>query len=119
MTRTINGEEITLNLKQWSDALNGTTVEVGGKSYNWGNGIADVDTRLDILAGIETTVLGTYDYLPMLQDASAALLTQQAYYVIDEYNPVMSRGGIQYLKYNYNDADWAAYVKGQGGELKY
>ena len=119
MTRTVNGEEITLNLKQWSDALNGTTVEVNGKSYNWGNGIADVDTRLDILAGIETTVLGTYDYLPMLQDASAALLTQQAYYVIDEYNPVMSRGGIQYLKYNYNDADWAAYVKGQGGELKY
>ena len=119
MTRTIDGEEITLNLKQWSDALNGATVEVDGKSYNWGDGIADVNTRLDILAGIETAVLGTYDYLPMLQDASAALLSQQVYYVVEEYNPVMGRGGIAYLKYNYNDADWAAYVKEQGGELKY
>ena len=55
----------------------------------------------------------------MLQDGSMALLSQQVYYVVEEYNPVMGRGGIAYTKYNYNDADWAAFVKEQGGELKY
>jgi hypothetical protein len=120
MTVTIDGEEITLNLKQWSDALNGTVVEKDGKQYNFGDGIADVDTRLDILAGIETKVLGTYNYIPVLQDGSVALLSRQVYYVVEDYNPVMGRGGIAYMRYNYNETDWAAYVAAQeNGQVKY
>lgn len=119
MTFTVNGEEITTSLKNWSDALNGTTITVNGKDYCFGDGIADVETRLDILAAIEGKVLSTYNYIPMLQDASMALLSQQVYYVVDEYNPVMGRGGIAYLKYNYDETAWTEYVTAQGGELKY
>ena len=114
-----NVETIEMNLRQWSDALNGDTVEVGDRAFCFGDGIADVETRLDILAKIESTVLMTYDYIPMLQDASMALLSKQVFYVVDEYNPIMGRGGIRYMKYNYDDAAWAAYVKSQGGELSY
>ncbi len=116
---TENKQEVTMSLKQWSDALNGTTVTVNGVEYNFGDGIADVNTRLDILAMIEGKVLQTYNYIPMLQDGSMALLSKQVYYVIEEYNPIMGRGGIAYLKYNYDDAAWAEYVASQGGELKY
>jgi hypothetical protein len=119
LTLTIDGEEITMNLKQWSDALNGATVTVGEKDYCFGAGIADVETRLDILAAIETEVLKTYNYIPMLQDGGMSLLSKQVYYVVEEYNPIMGRGGITYLKYNYNDQDWDAYVKEQGGQLTY
>ena len=113
-------KELTMNLRQWSDALNGATVTVGGAEYCFGDGIADVETRLDILAAIEAKVLQTYNYIPMLQDASMALLSQQVYYVVDEYNPIMGRGGIAYLKYNYDDDAWKAYVESQeGGVLKY
>lgn len=115
LTLTINGEEITMNLHQWSDCLNGT--QIG--NYNFGDGVADVETRLDILAAIEGEILKTGNYIPMLQNASAALLSQQVFYVVDEYNPVMGRGGIAYLKYNYNDGEWAAYVASCGGELTY
>ncbi len=115
---------VTMSLKQWSDALNGATVVIekgdSAGSYNFGDGIADVDTRLTILAGFEGAILSTYDYIPMLQDAGMSLLSQQVYYVVEEYNPVMGRGGIAYLKYNYNDADWAAYVASQPeGQLSY
>ena len=79
-----NKQKVTMNLRQWSDALNGATVKVGETEYCFGDGIADVDTRLDILAKIETTVLMTYDYIPMLQDGSMALLTKQVYYVVEE-----------------------------------
>ena len=48
-----------------------------------------------------------------------ALLTQQVFYVIEEYNPIMGRGGIAYTKYNYNEADWEEYVRLQGSVLKY
>jgi len=111
--------ELTMNLKQWSDALNGTMVTVDGKDYNFGYGLADMETRLTILAGFEGAILTAYNYLPMLQDGGMSLLSQQAYYVTDEWNCLMVRGGIQYMKYNYNDAEWAEYVASQGGELKY
>ena len=92
---------------------------VDEKEYNFGEAAADVETRLNILAAIEGEILKTYDYLPMLQNGGMHLLSQQMYYVIEEYNPVMGFGGISYLKYNYNDQEWADFVKEQGGELKY
>lgn len=119
MTLNVNGEDVTMNLKEWSDALNGIMVTVNGKDYNFGEGMVDIDVRLSILAGIEGKVLQTYDYIPMLQNASMALLSQQVYYVVEEYNPILGRGGIAYMKYNYNDTEWTAYVAEQGGELKY
>ena len=111
--------DLTMTLREWSLALNGSAVEKDGKTYNFGAGQADVETRLDILAACEGKILESYNYLPMLQDGSMALLTQQVFYVIEDYNPVMGRGGLAYTKYNYNEADWAAYVAEQGGELKY
>lgn len=119
MTIKIDGEDVTLNLKQWSDALNGAAVEVDGKTYNYGDGQADIEVRLEILAAFETTILKNFNYLPMLEDGSMALLSQQVYYVVEEYNPVMGRGGIAYTKYNFTDAEWTAYIEEQGGELKY
>ena len=119
MTLTVNGEELTMSLQKWSLALNGETVEVNGKSYCFGDGVAPVETRLDILAGLESAILQTYDYIPMLQDASMFLLTKQLYYVVEEYNPIMGRGGIAYAKYNYDDTAWAKYVADEGGNLKY
>ena len=117
----VGGEkkDVTMTLKQWSDVLNGTATTVDGVEYNYGSGQADIETRLDILAACEGKILESYNYLPMLQDGSMALLSQQVFYVIEEYNPIMGRGGLTYTKYNYNEADWEAYVKAQGGELKY
>ena len=115
LTIKIDGEDVTLNLKQWSDALNGAAVEVDGKTYNYGDGQADIEVRLEILEAFETTILKNFNYLPMLEDGSMALLSQQVYYVVEEYNPVMGRGGIAYTKYNFNDTEWAAFVEEQGG----
>ena len=117
----VNGvdTDVTMTLRQWSEALNGTTVTVGGVEYNYGSGQVDIDVRLDILAACEGKILESYNYLPMLQDGSMALLSQQVYYVIEDYNPIMGRGGIAYTRYNYNEADWTAYVTAQGGELQY
>ena len=115
----VNGYEVSMSVRDWSDALNGETVTIYGTLYNFGVDQADKDTRLTILAGIEGAVLQTYDYIPMLQDAEMMLLSRQVSYVAEDYNPVMSRGGLAYLRYAYDDAQWAEYVAGQGGSLKY
>ena len=119
LTLTIGGEEITMSLSQWSDALNGATVVAGGKQYNFGDGMVDVDTRLDILAAIEKTILNTGSYIPMLQDGTVSLLSKQVSYVTDEYHAIMGRGGITYMRYDYNDTEWTQYVADQGGQVKY
>ena len=119
MTLTINGESVTLNLHEWTLALNGTVVTKNGRDYNFGDGIVSNDIRVEILAGLEKTILLEYNYLPFIEDGSMALLTQKAHYVVEDYNPVMGRGGIAYLRYYYNDAEWAAYVAECGGKLNY
>lgn len=119
ITMDINGESITMSMKDWSDCLNGTAVEVNGKNYNFGDGQVDVEIRLNILATLEVAILETGDYIPIMQDGSMALLSHQVDYVIEDYNPVMGRGGIQYLRYNYNEEEWAKFINENGGELKY
>lgn len=114
-----NVQTVTMNLSQWSQALNGTTVTVNGVDYCFGDGIAEVETRLTILASFEAAVLSTYDYIPMIQDGGISLLSKKAFYVVEDYNPVMGRGGLAYLRYNYNDAEWTDYVASQGGTLTY
>ena len=117
----VNGTntDVTMTLRQWSNVLNGSAETVNGVEYNYGSGQADVEVRLNILAAIEGKILESYNYLPMLQDGSMALLTQQCYYVIEDYNPVMGRGGIAYTKYNYNEDEWKAFIAENNGELKY
>ena len=34
-------------------------------------------------------------------------------------NPVMGRGGLAYLRYNYDDTGWASYVASCGGDIDY
>jgi len=112
-------EDVTMSLRAWSQALGGMTVEVQGKSYNFGEGMADTDTRLQILAAIEGKVLSTYNYIPMLADGSVELMSKKVYRPTERYNPVIGFGGIAYLCYNYTDEGWKRYVKEQNGDLKY
>ncbi len=119
VTITVNGEEVTMTLRDWALCLQGEAKTINDKTYNFGYGQVDVDTRLDILAACEKSVLGAYVTLPMLADGSMALLSQQLYYVVEEFSPIMNRGGIQYMKYNYSDAEWEQYVADQGGTLQY
>lgn len=119
MTVKIDGADLTMNLYQWSDALNGKTVTVGGKDYNFGYGQADDEVRLSILAAFEGTILQTYDYIPMIQNAGASLLSQQVYYVIEDYNAILGRGGIAYMKYNYDETAWKAFVEQNNNALSY
>ena len=115
MKLELDGEEVELSLYDWTLVLNGN--EVNG--YNFGEGQTSAENRLKILAGIEKEVLLTYNYLPFLEEGSMALLSMKAFYVIEDYNPVMGRGGIAYLRYNYTDAAWAEFVEAEGGELTY
>ncbi len=112
-------EDVTMSLRSWSEALGGKSVSSADREFNFGEGMADTETRLSILAAIEGAVLSTYNYIPMLADGSVELTSKQVYRPYEKYNPVLGFGGIAYLAYNYSDSEWAEYVSAQNGILKY
>ena len=119
LTVNIGGEDVTLTLRQWGEALNGMQVNVGGKAYNYGYGVVDDGVRLDILAAMEGKILEGYSYIPMLQDGSFYLLSQKVAYRTTRFDPVLKYGGVKYLSYAFNDGAWGSYVRSQGGQLNY
>lgn len=110
LTAALNGTKITLTKGEGKDApvfevAFGTTVDYG--------------TRGLVLAAIELAVLNQYEMIPIAYDSSAAMKSMKVEYYTEEYIYGVGRGGIKYLKFNYNDSQWAAYVKAQGGKLNY
>ncbi len=120
LTLTVNGEEITMSAFDWYQALNGTIVTVDGKEYVYGMNDADVETRLNILAGLENKILQLYYMLPMMQFGGKTLISMQRFYVLDEWvNPIIEYGP---SRYNYSDQEWAEFVEkeiAEHGALQY
>ena len=109
-----SGKKLKLTVKDWYNSLNGNMSD--GASYNWK--AAPVEVRLDILAMLEEYGLKQYYTLPTSRGFTAALHSAKFHYVSDEYNTMMGFGGIRYIKYDYNDTEWAKFVKDHGGDLK-
>ena len=121
LTLTLSGEKqaLTLSLRQWSRALNGTDVTADGRTLNFGPLSAGEETRLEILGAIEETILNGGNYIPVIRKANVHLLSQQVRYAAEQFHPVLGHGGLEYLRYEYTDAQWAEYVAEKGGELTY
>ena len=77
------------------------------------------DLCLVILSNLETAILSSYQCIPWATETLCTLNSQQIAYATTDYNIMYGFGGIQLLKYNYSDAQWAEYVQSQGGTLSY
>ena len=130
MDFVIDGVTYTASVFDWTYAINGEEISIydaatkTSKTYSCGT--ADVDAaperseeRIRLLAAIEGAVLRNYDMIPTHNQASASLLSYKVNYGTEDYVYGVGRGGIQYMTYNYTDAEWDEYVKSQGGVLKY
>ena len=108
-TITVNGEDITMTTNAWMVEL------LYGEYVN-----ADMETRLDILAGLEKAVLLQYDAIPLYALTSCVLYSQRVVLGSSEYvNSIIGFGGIQYMTYTMNDAEWAEYCAENNNQLTY
>lgn len=120
ITLTVGGEEITMSVYNWFQAMNGTMVTVDGRDYSFGSTDATPDVRMTILAALEGRIMSRYDVLPMCNFGAKSLLSQKLFNVLDDYNPLFQTYGPR--RYNYSDAEWEAYVADQiaaHGQLQY
>jgi hypothetical protein len=114
----------TASVYDWTYAMMGEVIEITdaeGNVKEFSCGLADnnPELRLEILAVLEGSILQTYDMLPIMDDASAALKGMQIKYYTEEYIYGVGRGGVKYMKYFYTDAEWDAFVNENGGILNY
>ena len=120
----IEGVTYTASVYDWTYAMLGEVIEITdaeGNVVEFSCGLADnnPELRLQILATLEGSILQTYDMLPIMDDASAALKGMQIKYYTEEYIYGVGRGGVKYMKYFYTDAEWEAFVNENGGILNY
>jgi hypothetical protein len=111
-----NGADITdtMSLADWYDCLNGND----GK-YDWSSNKLEESQRLQLIAALEREVLVQYYTVPIQNYFSASMLSYKVDYITYEYNTFMGYGGMKYMTYNYDDAEWAAFVAENNGQLSY
>ncbi len=109
ITINIDGEDLTMSTNAWH-------VELMYGAY----ATADMDTRLDILAALEKAVLLQYDAIPLYAQTECILYSHRIVLGSSEFiNSVLGFGGIQYMTYTMNDAEWAEYCSENNNQLTY
>lgn len=118
-----SGKTFTMSALNWYFCLNGLAETYQDSrnleyAYVMSEGYLSESNRLLILAALEELVLEQYQFVPIVSNYSATLLGAKFSYISDEYNLFTGFGGYRYMVVNYTDAEWDAFVKAQGGDLK-
>ena len=109
VTYNVDGTEMTASLQDWANW--GNNADVASITPTLG-AFADYSyaTRCAFMAGVERGLLAYYTTVPLYYRNSASLLTQQCNYAADSYVQLVGFGGMDYMTYNYDDAEWADYI---------
>lgn len=109
LTLKVNGEDVTMTWQQWSGALIGSGVYSGASN----------ELKLSVTAQMEEAFLKKYYRIPLASTTVPSMLAYKVSYYTEDYNIMYGFGGLELMQYNYNDAEWAEYVKSEGGQLSY
>ena len=101
--------EITDTLQNWANWCNSQKVpsieEKLGKFADY-----TYDTRLQFAAAVEGAFMNWYPCSSIYYRNTASMNSQKVNTVVDTYVTLIGFGGIQYMTYNYDDAEWADYI---------
>lgn len=109
LTLKVKGEDVTMTWQDWSASMLGA-----GRFAD-----EDNQVKLEITAQMEKLYLEKYYRIPLATSTTCSLLAFKANYYTPDYNLAYGWGGLELMKYNYNDAEWAEFVKSQNGQLNY
>ena len=109
MTLTVDGAEITDTLRNWTLWANNADVEVLDAAIGK---FADLsyESRCAFVAKMELCFLSYYTTTPLYYRNVASLDSQKINNAVSTYLQLVQFGGISYLTYNYDDAEWADYI---------
>lgn len=101
--------EVTDTLQNWANWCNSQNVpsieEKLGKFADY-----TYDTRLQFATAVEGAFMNWYPCSSIYYRNTASMNSQKVNTVVDSYVTLIGFGGIQYMTYNYDDAEWADYI---------
>ena len=107
---TVNGTNVTASLQEWAHWCNGDAVKVIdnalGKFTDY-----EYSVRCEVFAQLENVYLSHFTTIPLYYRNGTSLLSRKVDYAVDQYLQIIGYGGLRYMTFNYNDAEWNA-VKG-------
>ena len=117
LTFNVNGEDVTTSLQAWSMWARQEYVE--GLSDKLGDFTSlSYETRCQVMAGMEECFLHWYTCTPVYYRNVAALHSQKINQGVDHFlNELVGYGGLAFVTFNYDDAEWADYIA--NNELTY
>lgn len=104
LTLTINGVEETRTWVEWEFELNDGAGKYHGTK-------ADVEVRLDVLAGMEKALIEKWLFVSVYAFSNASMFSHKIKQATLEYVNLVGYGGIRFMTYNFDDAAWTAYLK--------
>ena len=113
------GETITMSIQNWYYCLNGLAeTEKQAKTYNWSEGKAPVEARLMILSALEEVTIKESRSVMLIADGGGSFLGAKFSYFSEDEHTFMGFGGIRYMEVNYNNSEWAKFVKSNNNNLE-
>lgn len=103
LTLEINDVEETFTWFDWNLQLN----DAEGKFHSTK---ADMETRLDVLAGMEEALVQKWLFATVYAYSNASLFSYKINYATLDYVNLVAYGGIRFMSYNFDDVAWTAYL---------
>jgi hypothetical protein len=103
--------ELTDTLQHWAMWANNATADVPVIFEKLG-AFADYaySTRCEIVAGVEHAFLNWFTTTSLYYRNVASLDSQKINNASDVYLTLIGFGGLEFVTYNYDDAEWADYI---------
>ena len=111
VTMTLDGHVFTASLRDWARWTEGSDPGACLTSDNGEETLDvfaayDADTQCIVYAKLEYAYLANFATVSLYSQTSAAMLSQKVAYGTDRYDAKVGFGGIQYMTFNYDDAEW-------------
>ena len=100
LTINIDGEERTETYQWWSGCL------ITGGEYEQ----ADISVKLQIAAELEKSILERNYCIPLATSTICTLTSDKVDYYTHDYSTAYGFGGVELLRFNYNDKEWDAHI---------
>ena len=107
----IDGHEVTEDLQTWAAWAGGKEVTItsdDGELTLDRFGTYDAETRSNAFAKLEYAYLAKYATTSLYYRNSVSVFSAKINYATTTYVDLVGYGGIEFITYNYTDAEWAA-----------
>ncbi len=111
VTINVDGHDVTTNLQNWAAWAGNEDVTItsdDGELTLARFGEYDADTRSYMFSKLEYAYLAFFTTTPLYYRNSVSIHSQKINYAVTDYVDLVGYGGIQFITYNYTDAEWAA-----------